>query len=97
MKEQQNAIECTNCKKWTHLDCTRLTKKEFRTHSENKKATWHCTKCAVLKNTNATNIKIKIRGNKDTGISSKAMSIMNSLVNDIFDKVDNSENKLYLI
>ena len=35
----------------------------------------------------------------DTGISSKAMSIMNSLVNDIFDKVDNSENKnaMYLI
>ena len=31
----------------------------------------------------------------DTGISSKAMSIMNSLVNDIFDKVGSSENKLY--
>ena len=33
----------------------------------------------------------------DTGISSKAMSIMNSLVNDIFDKVGSPENKLYLI
>ena len=35
----------------------------------------------------------------DTGISSKAMSIMNSLVNDIFDKVGSSENKnaMYLI
>ena len=33
----------------------------------------------------------------DTGISSKAMSIMNSLVNDIFDKVGSSENKLYFI
>ena len=31
----------------------------------------------------------------NTGISSKAMSIMNSLVNDIFDKVGSSENKLH--
>ena len=75
VKEQQNAIECTKCKKWTHLNCTRLTENEFRKHNENKKATWHCTKCAVLKSMNASDIKIKITGNKETGWTCQPVSM----------------------
>ena len=75
VKEQQNAIECTKCKKWTHLNCTRLTEIEFRKHNKNKKATWHCTKCAVLKNMNATDIKIRINGNKENGWTCQPVSM----------------------
>ena len=32
----------------------------------------------------------------DTGVSSKAMSILNSLMNDMFDKIATEASKLYL-
>ena len=95
VKEQQNAIECTSCKKWTHLKCTRVTEKEFEKHNANTKATWHCTKCAVLKKTNATNLKIRIKGNKEIGWTCQPVSMKITLrknQDETWKRKDNGKN-----
>ena len=39
------SICCDVCNNWYHLDCTTLTKFEFRTHTINKYKTWKCEVC----------------------------------------------------
>ena len=43
---KQNAIYCSSCDRWVHLDCTSLTYDEF-TFLSNTNIKYHCQKCFV--------------------------------------------------
>ena len=65
-KENQNSIECDECKKWTHLKCTELTNEQFSKLSEKPEETWDCQKCTIIKQAQDGNIKLAIqRNNKE--------------------------------
>ena len=41
----QQSIECTECKTWTHTKCTNLSPQQFQNHTDNPNQTWKCKKC----------------------------------------------------
>ena len=64
-KENQNSIECDECKKWTHLKCTELTNEQFSKLSEKPEETWDCQKCTIIKQAQDGNIRLAIQRNNN--------------------------------
>ena len=86
----QQSIECTDCKAWTHIKCTNLTPLQFQNHTDNPNETWKCNKCdppapqnhhniptkptAATKNQNKSNNKTKNNAHR----SQKQVEITNT-------------------
>ena len=41
----QNALECDNCFKWTHIRCNKLDKKGYEYHNKHPEAPFTCLNC----------------------------------------------------
>ena len=44
-RKNQQSIECSECKKWTHTKCTNLTPTQFQNHIDNPTDSWKCIRC----------------------------------------------------
>ena len=62
----QQSIECSNCKKWTHIKCTNLTPTEFQNHTNNPNEQWKCKICDPPTQTNSTPTKTTTKKNNQT-------------------------------
>ena len=46
IKENQNAISCDLCFKWTHRTCCKMPIQTYRSHQKDYKLTWYCNICS---------------------------------------------------
>ena len=60
-RENQNSVECDECKKWTHLKCTELNHEQFSELSKRPEKEWNCQKCKIIKQTQNGSLKLNLK------------------------------------
>ena len=60
-KENQNSIECDECKKWTHLKCSEINNEQFREITDHPEHKWYCQKCTITKQAQDGSLRLTIR------------------------------------
>ena len=60
-KENQNSVECDECRKWTHLKCTGISNEGFTELSNHPEKEWNCQKCSIIKQAQNGSIKLALK------------------------------------
>ena len=66
-KENQNSIECDECKKWTHLKCTEINNEQFTEIADHPERKWYCQKCTITKQAQDGTIRLTIKKDRMRG------------------------------
>ena len=71
-KENQNSIECDECKKWTHLKCAGVSNEQFLEITDHPERKWYCQKCSITKQAQDGSIRLSIKKRPQEGLDMPA-------------------------